>query len=1409
MTSSASNTNTTELIQFNPASQLPMKLTGASNFANWKAQVSSLMYGHDLYSYLDGTTIAPSQTTTVNNQDVPNPLYKLWFRQDQLIRNALMASVDPTITSTIVAATTSKQAWDALHTLYANKSHTRIFSLRNSLNKVSKDTKTIAEYLREVKCVADELATAGAPVTTEELIVKILSGLGSEYDAISAAIQARDSAISYEELFDKLISHEIFLKHAELRQSSTPITAAFTQKSNSYSANSRYNRKGPWQHQPWGSPPNRPQTQSRGPPPQGTPPPAVKSTQRVQCQLCDKFGHTARVCRSRSHNHMETRANFVSKSSTFSPTPWILDTGASHHVTTEPHGLHQNEDYTGTEEIAMGDGTMIPITHTGSTHLHASNSTFHLSNTLCAPAIKHKLISVSKFCQDNLVSIEFFPLKFLVKDLSSGTPLVCGRSKDGLYEWPHFQPPMSFTAITKHPLDLWHRRLGHPNSRILQFILNKFSLPVSSRDKISFCNSCSSNKAHRLPFLQNSLSSDAPLKRIYSDLWGPSPVLSIDKKLYYCIFVDQHTKYIWLYTLKTKNEVQSIFQKFHPLVENFFKTKVISLYTDGGGEFKSLDPYLQSHGIEHLISPPYTPQRVALAERRHRHIIETAKTLLHQASLPNAFWTFACHHATFLINRLPTPNLQNNSPYKQLFGEDPNYQSLRIFGCLCYPWLKPYAANKLAPRSKPCVYLGFSLIHHCHQCFDPINSKLFLSRDVHFSENIFPFENLFHNLGTNFSNIDWDVIVIRNQLEITSQSPPISLDIPSPIQISIPPQQRLSRAPSPPPASTSSSVPLPGNLPSPTHSPPRTTSPPQVPSHTPTISSPPNPNQTQPLISPPQSQLPVPSPPNSSQPTTSQPGRIQTRSKNNIFKPRKFFDYTAQLCHPITPTTYKQASQYHHWREAMKAEFDALLKNHTWDLVPRDSNKNVIACKWLFRVKKNPDGTIDRYKARLVAKGFTQRAGIDYHSTFSPVVKQTTIRLVLSIAVQQNWPLHQLDVNNAFLQGHLDEEVFMQQPPGFEHADLPHHVCRLRKAIYGLKQAPRAWYTELTKFLFQMGFTKSKSDHSLFILHHLGISIYILVYVDDIIVTGNNSKHIQQVISTLSNRFSLKDLGFLNYFLGVEVIRRDDGLILSQSKYVLDILHDSNMQDSKGVLTPMSSHHTLVANDGAPLTDATKYRKVIGKLQYLSFTRPDISYSVNKLSQFMHSPSENHWKAVKRVLRYLKQTAHYVLRISHHHDHNMYVYSDADWAGDPNDRTSTSGYLLYFGQSPISWTSKKQKTVARSSTEAEYRAVASAVAETNWVMNLLHELKVPLCRPPNIYCDNIGATYHCQNPVMHSKMKHIEVDFHFVRDQVVKEAIVVRHIHAADQLADTLTKALPKPAFLRHLSNLSVVSQHT
>lgn len=531
-----------------------------------------------------------------------------------------------------------------------------------------------------------------------------------------------------------------------------------------------------------------------------------------------------------------------------------------------------------------------------------------------------------------------------------------------------------------------------------------------------------------------------------------------------------------------------------------------------------------------------------------------------------------------------------------------------------------------------------------------------------------------------------------------------------------------------------------------------------------------------------------------------------TRRKNQITKPNSKYNYSAALSYgvPAEPNTLTQALKDKRWRGSMSTEIDAFVRNGTYDLVPRKPEYNVVGCRWLYKNKFNSDGTPRCCKSRLVAKGYNQEYGRDYTETFSPVIKATTLRLVLDIAVSYSWPIQQLDVNNAFLQGTLTEEVYMDQPPGFVDTDRPDFVCKLNKAVYGLKQAPRAWYNELSNFLINLGFINSLADTSLFILRRGSKIIYLLIYVDDILITGNTTAGLSHVLALLAERFSVKDEEDLNYFLGIEAHRTPKGLHLSQRKYVLDLLHKYDMSNAKPVTTPMASSPKLHLRSGTALTDPTKYRRLIGSLQYLQFTRLDIAYAVNKLSQFMHIPTEDHCQAAKRILRYLAGTPTHGIFFSVSNKLVLHAYSDADWAGDSDDYVSTNSYIVYLGRHPISWTSKKQNGVARSSTEAEYRAVANTASELSWICNLLSELGITLLSAPVVYCDNVGATFLCANPLFHSRMKHIAIDYHFVRNQVQKGALRVSHVNTRDQLADALTKPLTRARFMELRSKIGV-----
>ncbi|MDV3187721.1 MAG: reverse transcriptase domain-containing protein [Sweet potato little leaf phytoplasma] len=388
------------------------------------------------------------------------------------------------------------------------------------------------------------------------------------------------------------------------------------------------------------------------------------------------------------------------------------------------------------------------------------------------------------------------------------------------------------------------------------------------------------------------------------------------------------------------------------------------------------------------------------------------------------------------------------------------------------------------------------------------------------------------------------------------------------------------------------------------------------------------------------------------------------------------------------------------WKQAMDCEYAALQKNKTWTLVPASPSLNVVGNKWIFRIKRNVDGSIQRYKARLVAKGFHQSPGVDFFETFSPVVKASTIRVVLSLAVSRGWSLRQLDFKNAFLNGTLDEDVYMTQPSGYEDPAYPNHICKLNKAIYGLKQAPRVWTNTLKTALLAWGFVNSRSDSSLYIYRVASDVILLLVYVDDVVVTGNNDSLISRLINVLDNQFAFKDLGSLSYFLGIQVHSLSTGLLLNQEKYVSDLLQKLDLEDIKPAPSPCLVGKHLSISEGTPLSDPYIYRSTIGALQYLTHTRLDIAYIVNHLSQFLKQPTDIHWQVVKRVLRYISGTRHLGLLIQPSADLSISAFSDADWASNIDDRKSIAAYCVFLGENLVSWSSKKQNAIARSSTES-------------------------------------------------------------------------------------------------------------
>ncbi|CAJ2667746.1 unnamed protein product [Trifolium pratense] len=495
------------------------------------------------------------------------------------------------------------------------------------------------------------------------------------------------------------------------------------------------------------------------------------------------------------------------------------------------------------------------------------------------------------------------------------------------------------------------------------------------------------------------------------------------------------------------------------------------------------------------------------------------------------------------------------------------------------------------------------------------------------------------------------------------------------------------------------------------------------------------------------------------------------------------------------PACCEEALKDPKWKNAMEEEMSMIQKNKTWELVDKPEDRNIIGVKWVFRTKLNADCSINKYKARLVVKGYAQIFGVDYSETFAPVSRLDTIRLVLAIAAQKGWKVFQLDVKSAFLNGDLQEEIYVEQPEGFAVQGGEDKVYLLKKALYGLKQAPRAWYSKINDHLLSIGFEKSLSESTLYVKHKGKNSLIISLYVDDLLVTGDDTRLVEEFKQEMMQAFEMTDLGLMTFFLGIEIKQNENDVFIYQKKYAKEILKKFQMEECKTVSTPMNQKEKLSKEDGFDKVDEGYYRSLIGCLMYLTATRPDILFAVSILSRFMHCASEMHLKAAKRILRYIKGTVDYGVKFESCPTFKLCGFSDSDWAGSIDDMKSTSGYCFSLGSGVFSWCTKKQETVAQSTAEAEFIAATAAVNQVVWLKKILFDLHLQQNHKIEVFIDNQAAIAISKDPVCHGKTKHFNIKLYFLREMQQNGEVTLVYCKSEDQLADLFTKPLPVSKF--------------
>lgn len=1110
---------------------------------------------------------------------------------------------------------------------------------------------------------------------------------------------------------------------------------------------------------------------------------------------------------------------------------WASDSGATDHMSGKRHLFSTYKPCTEKLQVKLADGSYASVAGIGTVIL---TPLIVLKNVLHVPDLTYNLISVKKIARDHQCRVIFTEFDCVFQDRNSGKMIGVAREHDGLYVLETSPvTSMNFNALMvesddrlrQEKLMLWHSRLGHPSYEYMKHVVPQDLFNKNSKFQ---CEICELAKQARVTFPIQGYKPTKPFHLIHSDVWGPSRIPTMNGKRWFVNFIDDHSRVTWTFFIKEKSEVSDVFQRFYKLIKTQFHSKIQIFRSDNGKEFfnQNLESFFEKKGIVHQSSCVYTPQQNGIAERKNRHLLEIARALFFTTKVSKSFWGEAVLHATYLVNRLPskvlgfkTPlqSLENQFPNSKLFGKMP----LKVFGSVVFVHDHDPTKSKLEPRAIKGIFTGYSGNKKGFKCFIPTLRKTVVSMDVTFHEGKPYYETHVQGEKSNFEHENHKVSGSVNPVDVFPVISGSQTLFETTAGSETLPQDSVVRDNSTSHTKSSSET-LNGNdqgrfgsVYSRKH---RTRMQTQQLQDSTRGESPESHNSnsegnhisefsestSHPISDPIPEEYYLPIALRKAVRSCTKYPLANFVSYQGISPTYKSF--ISQSTNVFIPKNIKEALKVSEWRLAVMEEMKALEKNATWEKVKLPSGKKLVGCKWVFTVKYNSDGSLERRKARLVAKGFTQTYGLDYSETFSPVAKLNTIRILLSIATNLDWPLFQLDVKNAFLNGDLLEEVYMASPPGFSKS-FGSQVCRLRKSLYGLKQSPKAWFDRFTKCVRGLGYNQGHSDHTLFIKQTANDKISILiVYVDDIILTGNDTSEIQNLKGKLAREFEIKDLGELRYFLGMEVARSKEGIVLSQRKYVLDLLKETGMTGCKPVDTPVEYNLKLgEMKEGGTPADKGRYQRLVGRLIYLSHTRPDIAYAVSMVSQFMHAPGLEHMDAVYRILRYLKGTPGKGLHFRKSESREISAYSDADWAGSPVDRRSTSGYCTFVWGNLVTWRSKKQGVVARSTAEAEFRAMAQGICELLWLKKVLQDLKFLTKGSMRLFCDNKAAIRISQNPVQHDRTKHVEIDRHFIKEKIEEGVICTPFIPSRLQVADVLTKGLMKSLFDQHLSKLGMV----
>jgi len=1297
------------------------------NFGLWKRQVKVVLRAKGLLATLDKNE--PSGFTE---------------GQDNKTQAILFSAMEQSVIQKVLSCETSGEIWERLHQVYENTSPAnvgKIFEQYYSYKKLDSDD--MATHISKVESLAIQLEQVNEKQSEISIMSKLIHSLPASYDSLKEAWDSVHPTLqSRSNLIARMLAHDATTSAEPAKD------VALVARTNKSRFNGQSNED---------------------------------KKKKAKCYNCGKIGHYKRECKSKPKDGEEKSQTKQESGIALVVSPgkgsdkWIVDSGASQHTCGRrdwfsTFGESNERLQVGNDQWVQskGQGTIKIVCRVGK-----RDREVELQNVLYIPEMSYNLFSTSKAAEKGAITVlNQKGCKVIVdgslvavgeKDPDTGLCVLKGTTVTGIL----------MLVSTRRTLEDWHRSLGHVDQQVIaQMIKDKCVEGMELEKSIpGGCSECPAGKGIRASHTTGtSVSPTAVGDQIDLDLVGPINVESLGKSRYIMLARDTYSSYSHVFMLKSKDETCSALQRYIGEFEAQSGKRIKSILTDNGSEFNNT-AVKTLMAVEHIslrFSSPYTPEQNGGAERNNRTIVSTARTMLLESKLPLELWGEAVSTAVYIRNRVARRN-RSVTPYEQFTGRKPFVGHMVPFGTPVQSMINDRRRGKFDPRTEPAFITGFTTRSNTYRIYLPEGNKVKESCDVIFRGH----GNLLKN-GTN--EIYTELEVTEPETRKASDQRPIDTFFDEldrnrpggePEEIS---QQPTNKDPKPgcSRAEDSDYDPESPSFSTITNLSTRDTEPQQEGDSADRVQDPAahNLQAASPFRGNTIPRTPMP---------TRGPSLLLARGST---EPKVAGE----------PTSYEEAVEgpnRESWKLAVASELTAHARNKTWSVVKRPASGTLLSAKWIFKLKRDSRGNIEKFKARLVARGFQQVQGVNYGETFAPVARIESVRTLLAVAAARNYAVERFDVSTAFLYGQVDEDIYLEPPEGVQIAK--NECLKLNKALYGLKQAPRIWNSHFDRSIKALGFKPIRTDPCVYLSQ--SVNCYLAVYVDDGVLVGPSESTCLAVIRGLNESFETNRITS-DVFLGMQITRSASSITLNQRRYVKDMLETFNMESCSPVSSPLADTKELFEHADEEDVQAP-YRAAIGSLLYVAVaTRPDILFATTLLARFCEHPKRVHWAAVKRVMRYLKGTDYSLTYKQQAYPLSIDAYSDADWAGDVQTRRSTTGVLISTGGgSAIIFASRQQNAVALSSTEAEFVAACEASKELTWLLMFLTELGVEYSQP-TLHIDNRSAIALIKNHDVKRRSKHIDIKYHLVRQKYREGLFALEHVETDNQAADLLTKAL-------------------